>query len=620
MKLLFAFLVVSLGGAGPLSLVAQTPRPPRIEWQRTVGGASYDAPSEFVETSDGSFVFGGLSLSGVSGNKSSPSWDTNAIYGGDFWLIKLDSTGQILWDRSFGGSDWDGLVDLQQTFDGGFVLAGPSLFSTGGNKTSPAYGADDMWLVRTDANGNKLWDQSLGGVRYDFYKDMEQTLEGGFLVTGGSSSPPSGNKSSRLLGPTSDPFSLDAWVAMLDSTGKKLWDYSFGGSYSEQFYRVTRTVDGGFLLTGKSDSDQSGNKTSPYFGFDDFWAVRIDSSGHKIWEQSYGGSGFEFLDQTIALPDGGFLLAGDSTSYADGNKTSPPLGPFDPDAWPFAGPDIWIVRIDSEGRKLWDRSVGSAKPDGLSRIQATRDGGVIVVGRSVDSSLGWWGPLEQFAVRLDPAGNELWRHSFGTNASLFNVLEMPDGGFILGGGSGFGTNRLKSNPGFGSGDCWLVRFDFSGNKLWDLSLGGSGEDYLSTIAQTKEGGFILGIASASATGGNKTTPGYGDYDLWAIKLSPELPDSDGDGVPDELDQCPKSLTGVVVNATGCSIEQIVPCDSPWKNHGEYVSAIAQASTQFRKAGLISREQQMAIFSQAVKSDCGKRLAESATRPLTGGRR
>jgi hypothetical protein len=104
------------------------------------------------------------------------------------------------------------------------------------------------------------------------------------------------------------------------------------------------------------------------------------------------------------------------------------------------------------------------------------------------------------------ANNELWRHSFGTNTSISKILELPDGGFILGGGSSSGTNLFKSNPNFGSSDCWLVRVNSSGKIPWDLSLGGSGEDYLSTIDQTKEGGFILGIASASGVTAIKPRP------------------------------------------------------------------------------------------------------------------
>lgn len=350
---------------------------------------------------------------------------------------------------------------------------------------------------------------------------------------------------------------------------------------------------------------------SAHFGFEDFWAVKIDSIGEKMWEQSYGGSGVDWFYQAVATPDGGFLLAGDSTSFADGNKTSPPLNDLNGDAWPVAGADVWVVRIDSEGRKLWDRYVGSTRADGLSKIQATRDGGAMVTGRSVvDGFWGWWGPLEHFAVRLDSAGNERWRHSFGTNSFFVEILEMSDGGFIVGGGSSSGTNQFKSSPSFGSTDCWLVRLDSSGNKLWDLSLGGRGEDFFSTIAQTKDGGFILGIASTSGADGNKTTPGYGDYDLWAVKLGPEPPpDSDGDGVPDAEDLCPGTLLGAIVNANGCSSGQLVPCTGPWTSHGEYLRDIVKVSGQFRRAGLITHEQRLATFMQTTRRKTVQQIFE-----------
>jgi hypothetical protein len=168
---------------------------------------------------------------------------------------------------------------------------------------------------------------------------------------------------------------------------------------------------------------------------------------------------------------------------------------------------------------------------------------------------------------------------------------------------------LKSSTDNGLTDCWLLRIDSNGNKLWDLSFGGGGEDYLNTLDCTRDGGFILGATSItfqSATNGNKSEPGYGGLDYWVVKLSPELPlDSDGDGVPDELDQCPNSPTGAFVNASGCSIEQLAPCDGPWKNHGQYVRAVVTVSKQFRTAALISHKQRLAIFLRAVKSDCGR---------------
>jgi hypothetical protein len=175
-----------------------------------------------------------------------------------------------------------------------------------------------------------------------------------------------------------------------------------------------------------------------------------------------------------------------------------------------------------------------------------------------------------------------------------------------------GTNSLKTSPTHGLADCWLLRLDSRGNKVWDLSLGGGGFDGFSTLDRCHDGGFIVGMTSESApigANGNKTHQGYGKSDIWVVKLSPEFPpDSDGDGVPDELDPCPNTRAGEVVNASGCSVDQLARCDGPWKNHGQYVSAVARLSAQFRKAGLITQKQRLAIFLRAVKSDCGGRRA------------
>jgi hypothetical protein len=183
---------------------------------------------------------------------------------------------------------------------------------------------------------------------------------------------------------------------------------------------------------------------------------------------------------------------------------------------------------------------------------------------------------------------------------------MPDGGFLLGGWSSLGTNENKSSPNFGASDGWLVRVDANGHALWDLSLGGSGNDNVTTLAQTMDGGFIIGLASASGADGNKTTPAYGDIDFWAVKLGPERPpDSDNDGVSDDHDNCPNTPLGIIVNAHGCSIEQLAPCAGTWENHSQYVRAIAQTTAQFREAGLITASEQQSILQHAAKADCGK---------------
>jgi hypothetical protein len=134
-------------------------------------------------------------------------------------------------------------------------------------------------------------------------------------------------------------------------------------------------------------------------------------------------------------------------------------------------------------------------------------------------------------------------------------------------------------------------------------------DFFISLDHTRDGGFIFSAGSETKTtggNGNRAHPGYGGFDMWVVKLSPELPpDSDGDGVPDATDNCPNTPRGAIVNASGCAIDQLVPCDGPWKNHGQYVRAVVTVSKQFRKAGLISHKEHLTIFLRAAKSDCGK---------------
>jgi hypothetical protein len=186
---------------------------------------------------------------------------------------------------------------------------------------------------------------------------------------------------------------------------------------------------------------------------------------------------------------------------------------------------------------------------------------------------------------------------------------MPDGGWVVGGAS-WSTNGNKTSTGYGENDMWLVRLDNAGNSLWDLSLGGSDGDAVSALAVTADGTIITAGGSYSLPGtGIKTTPFYGvsgifcdPVDSWIVALAP---DTDCDTVPDSQDVCPNTPAGAVVNASGCSIGQIAPCDGPWENHGQYVTAVRDAVAAFQRAGLIGEAAGRAIIQQAVHSDCGK---------------
>jgi hypothetical protein len=262
----------------------------------------------------------------------------------------VDSVGNKLWDKSFGGTGYNVLAAVRQTSDGGFILGGTSSSSPSGNKTSPNYGGYDFWVVRLDASGNKLWDKSFGGTDNDWLYDVRQTSDGGFILGGWSVSGPGGVKTSPNYGNT------DFWVVRLDASGNKLWDQSYGGSGSDSLYSLQQTGDGGFILGGASSSVPGGNKSSANYGASDFWLVRLDANGTKLWDQSYGGSGFDVLFNLQITSDGGFILGGYSSSGPDGTKTSANYGDN----------DYWILRLDAGGNVLWDKSFGG-RPIGFVR-------------------------------------------------------------------------------------------------------------------------------------------------------------------------------------------------------------------------------------------------------------
>jgi hypothetical protein len=619
-------------GCATLPLLSAHPvSPPRIEWQQTIGGTADDWPAKVIEMPDGSFVIGGMSRSGISGNKTSPRLDSElwsivpdengyVWIDRDAWVIKLGHSGFKEWDQTYGGAGTDALVDMVPATDGGILIGGTGFRGEVIPLDIPCLepfcggwalydGSQDYFVARTDATGHTLWQQFLGGNNHESLAGLAIGLDNSLTLAGSSSSPQGGNKTAPQFG------DYDAWIARLEPSGNKVWDRSFGGTSADQISLAKRTSDGGMILCGVSFSDPSGTKRSPAYGAGDVWLLRLNAAGEKLWEQSLGGTGYESPLRLFETADGGFLIGCGSASPISGNKTSASL-----DSNPELAGDYWIVRVNEQGAVLWDKVFGTESWDLLLDFQPTANGGAIFSGvRYADPATGFLlFPLEFRLIQIDANGTELWSKVFDANSTSAvgwlwpsRLLPLPDQGVLIGATSfADGTNSLKTSPTSGMSDCWLLRLDSRGDKLWDLSLGGSGIDGLMTLDRCRDGGFIVGMTSQSApigANGNKTHQGYGASDIWVVKLGPEQPsDRDGDGVPDAEDNCPNTPRGAVVNASGCAIHQLVPCDGPWKNHGQYVKAIVKASGQFRKAGLISHKQRLAIFLHAVKSDCGTR--------------
>lgn len=254
------------------------------------------------------------------------------------------------------------------------------------------------------------------------------------------------------------------------------------------------------------------------------------------------------------------------------------------------------MRLDAQGQRLWEQSFRARSYDDLFAVRQEQDGGFVLAGSSflpassfpADQTQGW-------LVRLDAAGQTVWRRSYVANGWLsFRAVEpLADGGYVVG---GLFQALNPSGSGRDQGDIWIGRMDPNGIFLWQQTFLSPADDHFGAMQLTADGGIIFGGGSTGS--GSRI-----------VRLKPDVPencDEDGDGVPDLHDLCPGTTPGSVVNSEGCSIDQLVPCDGPWKNHGQYLKAMEMVTEDFVRDGLITPEQRQTILNQAARSNCGKR--------------
>ncbi len=332
-------------------------------WDKTFGGNDGDILIDIQLTADNGYILGGYSLSNSSGDKSENSKGIS-----DYWVVKLDANGNKIWDRTFGGAGSDLLFSLQQTTDGGYILGGFSTSDISGDKSENSKGEQDYWVIKTDANGNKIWDKTFGGADVDFLRSLQQTSDGGYILGGDSKSNISGDKSENSHG------SFDMWIVKLDANGNKTWDNTIGGAGNDGLdnHTMQQTSDGGYIIGGYSSSDISGDKTENHKGFSDYWVVKLNATGAKIWDKTIGGSLEENLYSLQQTSEGGYILGGYSNSNISGDKTETSRG----------GHDYWVVKLDGTGNISWDKTIGGADVDILYSLQQTADGGYILGGYS----------------------------------------------------------------------------------------------------------------------------------------------------------------------------------------------------------------------------------------------
>ncbi len=306
-------------------------------WDHTYGGRSSDVPSSVYEAPNGDFIIGGTSASNVGFEKSEPSRGGN-----DFWILRVDSLGNVIWDKTIGGSANDNCKSVIVNTYGDVFCGGYTLSSISGDKTSPSIGtqvAFDFWLVALNQNGQIIFDRTLGSIQNDNCNAMVATGNGGALMMGYSDGPAGYSKSENSKGLN------DFWVIAVDSAGKKLWDRTIGGTYEDYGYCALKTDDA-FYIGGDSYSQVGGDKTAINKGLDDMWCIKLSLSGNIIWDQSFGSYDSDELNKITTTADGNILLSGESYSYSGFDKSENNVGQE----------QLWMVKADTSGNKIFDKT------------------------------------------------------------------------------------------------------------------------------------------------------------------------------------------------------------------------------------------------------------------------
>ncbi len=339
-----------------------------ILWNFTYGGFGIDNLQNLIQTDDGGFIMCGFSFSNTGAFKSQDSRGDR-----DFWIVKVDENGLFTWDLTVGGDQEEFPTTIVQLQDGSYFVGGWTQSLVSGEVSTPTRGGMfDYWLAHIDPNGVFLNDHRLGGANADQLFDIYELPDGDILLSGLSSSNIGGEKSEDRYG------GFDAWVIRMNINGNIVWDRTYGGAQNEQGWSIAMAPDGNILIGGFSDSGISGNKTTPNIGGADYWLIKIDEAGNKIYDRTFGGAQSDEVNELKVNEKGLYYLGGRSQSGIGADKSESNRGNW----------DYWLIIVDDDGNVFYDKTLGGDDIDNLSDFEILDTGGILCAGFTASDTSG----------------------------------------------------------------------------------------------------------------------------------------------------------------------------------------------------------------------------------------
>lgn len=389
-----------------------------VEWKMTFGGAYSDNLEDAKQTNDGGYIFVGCTHSYGDRN-------------GDIWLLKTDSFGNKEWQKTFGGDGYDDSYSVQQTRDEGYIISGET----------NSYGTSNhnVWLIKTDPLGNKKWDQTFDGRRA---REVQETEDGGYVLAIDGSGPSS------------------PWLIKTDSSGNNIWQKQNGARSNS----VQQTIDSGYIVaSGKG-------------------LTKTDSLGNTKWRLNYDG--WFNLFSVKQTKDGGYVAAG--LIVPDGSKKD----------------KVWLIKTDSSGNKEWERVLGGQAGDKARSIQETTDGGFIIAGDTYSKGAG---DMDVWLIKTDSYGNIVWDKTFGESGcdGASSILQTNDGGYIL------VANTWSNSLSAGEADAWIIKLKYTepnGQLPQEVSPASYNQSYQTSNSSIVRPGEKPMTISESSPSGDKMPP------------------------------------------------------------------------------------------------------------------